>query len=93
MLSVVETLVRDEDEESKGVIQLTSSKLCALRSIRHFRIRAQDLEPFIRDCLDDSDDAVRKSAELARRAIRLPAPEPKRPLARDKYHSAVGANP
>lgn len=86
-LSIIEKVIRDEDEGDQGLIQLNSSKLISLRKIRHFRRRAQHLESFVRECLNDSDRAVRRSAELAIKAIELPGPEPKnlRPLSRSMY--------
>ena len=77
-LSWIEDLIRDEREESKGVIQLKSTKLHVLRCVRHSRSRAKHLEPFVRECLHDQDDSIRKSAELAMTAIQLPAPAPQR---------------
>lgn len=73
-LTVIEEFIRDEDEKFKGVIELKSTRLQVLRCVRHFRSRAKHLEPFVRECLNDQDDTIRIAAELALKAILLPAP-------------------
>ncbi len=89
MLALIEVLIHDEREESKGIIELKSTRLHALRCVRHFRSRARHLEPFVRERLSDQDDTIRKAAELAMKAILLPAPAPRRDrfrFDREAYH-------